>query len=189
MKFLTFAFLLASVATLTSGLAIRDDAAAREVLARDTEASGSVPVLIEIRAGGCPGIPKNAADDEWHVLLRLDTRSITYVGNTGKDKKPISMDGLNQVIKQMGGRHHDVLVGKKKDTCYVYELVWSGNDWKDKKDADGAAIMGRQGTYSAISGEKVPYMGSLGKTFSPATANTKSPPIPISSHATYLKLT
>ncbi len=116
------------------------------------------------------------------MRLRLDTRGITYVGNKVSGKEG-SMTGLNQLITTMGGRHHDVLVGKKTGTCYVYGLLFDGKTFLDHQDGDGAAITGPQSTYSSISGEKLTYIGALPKTFTIATAasNSKAIHIPFGS--------
>jgi hypothetical protein len=97
-----------------------------------------------------------------HVWIRTDTRSQTY-----KDRTGATYEGLNQLIKDTGGKHKDLVVGNSQG-YYEYGLGFSGDDWKKKTNADGAKITDYAGEYVEVTDDKThqsvesyEYMGQV----------------------------
>ncbi|KAK3386853.1 hypothetical protein B0H63DRAFT_141488 [Podospora didyma] len=109
--------------------------------------------LISKRA---PTIPAGKDANKLHVWVRLDTRPITYDSRSGA-----THDGLNQLMKDTGGRHVDVIVGNAKG-YNEYGLKFNDKTWQKKANGDGAAVSAYAGPYEATKGEALTYKGQVG---------------------------
>lgn len=81
-----------------------------------------------------PKVPTGKDATKLHVWIRTDTRPSTYDERNGA-----SHEGLNQLMKDTGGRHKDVVVGNSKG-YWEYGLMFDDRSWQTKKNGDGAPI-------------------------------------------------
>jgi hypothetical protein len=109
-----------------------------------------------------PPVPAGKSAVKLHVWIRTDTRSQTY-----KDKNGATFEGLNQLIKDTGGKHKELVVGNCQG-YYEYGLAFSGDGWQKKTNADGAKITDYSGEYVEVidkdpklSVESYEYMGQV----------------------------
>ncbi|KXX77835.1 hypothetical protein MMYC01_206976 [Madurella mycetomatis] len=110
-------------------------------------------VHLSKRAG--PTLPEGEDDSKLHVWLRLDTRPSTYDNRKGAEH-----DGLNQLMKDTGGRHVDVVVGNSKG-YKEYGLQFKDKEWQTKPNGDGAEIMAYSDNYQRVTGERFTYQGQV----------------------------
>jgi hypothetical protein len=164
MKFSTPFLLLASLVTFISAEpASAGTAVEARVHARDFvgEAVDSLDDL-QFPKRAAPPVPAGKSAKKLHVWIRTDTRSQTY-----KDRTGATYEGLNQLIKDTGGKHKDLVVGNSQG-YYEYGLGFSGDDWKKKTNADGAKITDYAGEYVEVTDDKThqsvesyEYMGQV----------------------------
>lgn len=102
-----------------------------------------------------PTIPEGEDDSKLHVWIRLDTRPTTYDNRNGADH-----DGLNQLMKDTGGRHVDVIVGNSKG-YNEYGLMFKDKTWRSKPNGDGAEVVAYGDPYDSVAGERFTYQGQV----------------------------
>lgn len=81
-----------------------------------------------------PSVPQGIdTTNKLQVSLRTDARLITY-----DDRQGTNHEGLNQLVKDIGGRHRDVIVGKE-EIFYQYGLQFFVTDdsWLKVPSGDG----------------------------------------------------
>src|SRR3569833_601106 len=111
------------------------------------------------RAGGCPGLPANADPNLLHVDHRLDKRPARAI--EGNKEMGITMDNLKQLLKDMYGRHIDVLIGNSKE-CKSFDLAFKDKTWLNYNDGDGAPIQARERAYMDLGADQqLQYKGHL----------------------------
>ncbi|KAI4866634.1 hypothetical protein F4820DRAFT_416220 [Hypoxylon rubiginosum] len=105
-----------------------------------------------------PTLPLGKDDTKLHVWIRTDNRKTTYDARSGANH-----DGLNQLMKDTGGRHKDVVIGNK-DGYWEYGLQFENSDWQTKPNGDGAPIDLYAGSYEQVPGgqETFQYRGQVG---------------------------
>ena len=126
----------------------------------DVSTAPHIDAEIETRDGlyrRAPTLPAGKDATKLHVWLRLDTRPITY-----DDRGGAKHEGLNQLIKDTGGRHVDVVVGNANDGYHEYGLQFVDKNWQKKTNGDGAPIDVYTGDYVAAPGEQFTYQGQVG---------------------------
>lgn len=104
-----------------------------------------------------PPVPYGKDDKKLHVWIRTDERPSTY-----DDRSGATHEGLNQLIKDTGGRHKDVVVGNSKG-YYEYGLQFNDKTWLKKPNGDGAAVSSYDGAYIEVKGghEAFEYKGQV----------------------------
>jgi hypothetical protein len=159
MKFQTPLLLLASLFTFvcaeTAGASTALDARSHP---RDF--SGEVNSALEdlhLTKRGAPQVPKGKDANKLHVWIRTDERPITY-----DDRSGATHEGLNQLMKDTGGRHKDVIVGNSK-SHFEYGLMFDNKDWQKKPNGDGAKVSEYAGDYVEVKGghESYEYKGQV----------------------------
>ncbi|KAI9640613.1 hypothetical protein NHQ30_010912 [Ciborinia camelliae] len=135
MKFQTPLLLLATLLTYVSG-EVEDASRShardfsvdipRDIAITDTYAN------VEKRTN--PTLPAGKDASKLQVWIRTDTRAMTY-----DDRHGAPHDGLNQLMKDTGGRHVDVIVSSGKK-YYEYGLMFSDKSWQTKPNGDGAPV-------------------------------------------------
>lgn len=108
-----------------------------------------------------PVFPPNADTTKLHIWLRLDTRPSTY-----DDRGGANHEGLNQLMKDTGGRHIDVIVGSrnpktKEGTFREYGLMFADPSWQSKANGDGAPVVAYFGTYDPSPQQEFTYKGEV----------------------------
>ena len=92
-----------------------------------------------MRKSICPSVLRwMDATNKLHVWLRTDVRLITY-----DDRRGANHEGLNQLIRDIGGRHVDVVIGNGKN-YYQYGLEFCLADyrWLEVPNGDGIPVDG-----------------------------------------------
>jgi hypothetical protein len=107
------------------------------------------------KSGG-PPVPAGKDASKLHVWRRLDTRPTEYDNRSGA-----SHDGLNQLMKDTGGRHVDLVIGNPTKGYREYGLMFQGPDWLTKANGDGAAVEAYGDKYEKETGEKLTYVGQV----------------------------
>lgn len=97
------------------------------------------------------------ATNKLHVWLRTDARLITY-----DDRQGAKHEGLNQLVKDIGGRHRDIVIGNCK-TFYQYGLQFCLADyrWLEVPNGDGISVEGYGEEYKPGKGQVLQYMGHV----------------------------
>jgi hypothetical protein len=92
-----------------------------------------------------------------HVWLRTDARLITY-----DDRQSANHEGLNQLVKDIGGRHMDVVIGNGKNV-YQYRLEFCLADyrWLEVPNGDGTLVDGYGEEYEPGKGQVLQYIGHV----------------------------
>ncbi|KAI0181174.1 hypothetical protein GGR52DRAFT_567412 [Hypoxylon sp. FL1284] len=105
-----------------------------------------------------PTVPIGKDETKLHVWIRTDNRPTTY-----DDRSGANHDGLNQLMRDTGGRHKDVVVGNSNG-FWEYGLQFSSSDALSKPNGDGAAIEAYAGIYIEVPGgqESFQYRGQVG---------------------------
>jgi len=103
-----------------------------------------------------PTLPAGKDATKLHVWTRLDTRPTEY-----DDRGGASHDGLNQLMKDTGGRHVDVIVGSPSSGFQQYGLKFAGRDWMQKPNGDEAEVEPYNEPYKKTAGEGFKYIGQL----------------------------
>lgn len=150
MKLSTPLLLFASLISYVSAEAtVASDALTARVHARDfdVEANNALESA-EIFKRAAPSVPKGKDATKLHVWIRTDERPITYDSRSGA-----THEGLNQLMKDTGGRHKDVVVGNSKG-FYEYGLMFDDPSWQKKANGDGAPVSEYAGAYVEVKGGK-----------------------------------
>jgi hypothetical protein len=148
MKFSTPFLLLASLVTFisaesaTAGTAVEARVHARDFVGEVTDSLDN----FQLSKRAKPTIPKGGDDKKLHIWIRTDTRPSTY-----KDRTGATYEGLNQLLKDTGGKHKDLVVGNSKG-FYEYGLQFADNGWKSKSNGDGANVDDYSGEYVEVDG-------------------------------------
>lgn len=160
MKFLDLSIAIVSLVGFTIGHPLLDER---------KEVSNYHP--IEARTDAV-SIPAGKDGNALHLWLRLDTTDAVYDNRAGIDHS-----NLNQVIKDMGGQHTDVIVGTKSSKR-EYGLLFSDKSWLKMPNGDGATIEPYGLNYKKLEGQRVTYVGQLaaGTTQADAQAQCKFSP-------------
>ncbi|MCJ1252162.1 hypothetical protein MMC30_009401 [Trapelia coarctata] len=116
-----------------------------------------------------PSIPTGKDATKLHVWTRLDTRESTFDNRNGA-----SHDGLNQLMKDTGGRHVAVIVGNPSAGFHEYGLKFDDESWQTKPNGDGAPMLAYDGEYSAKTGETFTYRGQLDGRSTTSSVHTKA---------------
>ena len=103
-----------------------------------------------------PSVPAGKDATKVHVWTRLDTRKTTYDNRAGPNH-----DGLNQLIKDTGGRHVDVVIGNPTKGFNEYGLKFSDPLWQQKANGDGAAVEVYALPFEPTQGQTFTYQGQL----------------------------
>lgn len=105
-----------------------------------------------------PSVPKGKDATKLHVWIRTDERPSTY-----DDRSGASHEGLNQLMKDTGGRHKDVVIGNPSKGYYEYGLQFNDKTWLKKPNGDGAAVSSYDGAYVEVKGghEMFEYKGQV----------------------------
>ncbi|KAE8336065.1 hypothetical protein BDV24DRAFT_142538 [Aspergillus arachidicola] len=144
-----FTYVFAEAAGAGTALDVRSHA--RDFV---TRASDSLPDL-DLSKRAAPPVPTDGDATRLHVWIRTDQRPSTY-----DDRSGARHDGLNQLMKDTGGRHKDVVIGNSKG-YYEYGLQFNDPSWQKKPSGDGAAVSAYAGEYVEVKGgqEKYEYKG------------------------------
>ncbi|KAB8253530.1 hypothetical protein BDV32DRAFT_156065 [Aspergillus pseudonomiae] len=146
-----FTYLLAEAPGAGTALDVRSHA-------RDfgTRASNALPDL-DLSKRAAPPVPAGKDATRLHVWIRTDGRPSTY-----DDRSGAKHDGLNQLMKDTGGRHKDVVIGNSKG-YYEYGLQFNDPSWQKKPNGDGAAVSEYAGPYVEVKGghESYEYKGEV----------------------------
>lgn len=126
--------------------------------ARDfgTRASNALPDLDLSKRAASP-VPAGKDATRLHVWIRTCGRPSTY-----DDRSGAKHDGLNQLMKDTGGRHKDVVIGNSIG-YYEYGLQFNDPSWQKKPNGDGAAVSEYAGPYVEVKGrhESYEYKGEV----------------------------
>ncbi|KAI1370099.1 hypothetical protein F4677DRAFT_458127 [Hypoxylon crocopeplum] len=82
-----------------------------------------------------PTLPLGKDGTKLHVWVRTDNRPSNY-----DDRSGANHEGLNQLMKDTGGRHKDVVIGNDEGGFWEYGLQFENSDWQTKPNGDGAPI-------------------------------------------------
>ncbi|OTB04209.1 hypothetical protein M426DRAFT_262431 [Hypoxylon sp. CI-4A] len=106
-----------------------------------------------------PTLPGGKDATKLHVWVRTDNRPITY-----DDRSGARHDGLNQLMKDTGGRHKDVVIGNDDGGFWEYGLQFENSDWQTKPNGDGAPVDLYAGDYEEVPNgqESYQYRGQVG---------------------------
>jgi hypothetical protein len=108
--------------------------------------------------GARPSVPQGIhATYKLHVWLRTDARLITY-----DDRQGAKHEGLNQLVKDIGGRHRDVVIGNGEN-LYQYGLQYCLVDyrWLEVPNGDGILVDGYGEEYEYGKGQVLQYIGHV----------------------------
>ena len=86
----------------------------------------------------------------------MDTRASTY-----DDRSGASHEGLNQLKKDTGGKHVDVVMGNPSKGFNEYGLMFNDKSWTSRPNGDGARVSAYGWEYKATAGEQLTYIGKL----------------------------
>ncbi|KAE8310514.1 hypothetical protein BDV41DRAFT_391611 [Aspergillus transmontanensis] len=147
------AFTYVSAEAAGAGTALDVRSHARDFV---TRASNALPDL-ELFKRAAPPVPAGKDETMLHVWIRTDERPSTY-----DDRSGAKHDGLNQLMKDTGGRHKDVVIGNSKG-YYEYGLQFNDRSWQKKPNGDGAAVSEYAGPYVEVKGghESYEYKGEV----------------------------
>lgn len=147
------AFTYISAEAAGSGTALDVRSHARDFV---TRASNALPDL-DLSKRAAPPVPAGKDATRLHVWIRTDERPSTY-----DDRSGAKHDGLNQLMKDTGGRHKDVVIGNSKG-YYEYGLQFNDPSWQKKPNGDGAAVSEYAGPYVEVKGghESYEYKGEV----------------------------
>jgi hypothetical protein len=159
MKFQTPLLLLASLFTYVSaevpsaGTALESRSHPRDFLG----GLDNTPQDFHLSKRAAPEVPNGKDATKLHVWIRTDERPSTY-----DDRSGANHEGLNQLMKDTGGRHKDVIVGNSKG-YYEYGLMFNDRSWQTKSNGDGAPVSEYAGKYIEVKGgrESFEYKGQV----------------------------
>ncbi|KAK3319997.1 hypothetical protein B0T19DRAFT_445772 [Cercophora scortea] len=161
MKLNVLSLLFASLLVFASGQDVAERAHPRDFSI--TESGLTLPSIHETTApkrdttaiAANPVIPAGKDATKLHVWTRLDTRPKTYV------VPGVNHDGLNQLMKDIGGRHMDVIVGNPTKGYIAIGLEFSDKDWLNKDNGDGFPVDSYSVPKDTIAGETFDYKGQV----------------------------
>lgn len=112
----------------------------------------------ELSKRAVPSVPQGKDATKLHVWIRTDERPSTFDSRSGA-----SHEGLNQLMKDTGGRHKDVVIGNPTKGYYEYGLQFEDRSWLTKPNGDGAAVSSYDGPYTEVKGgqEMFEYQGQV----------------------------
>ncbi|KAJ4372648.1 hypothetical protein N0V86_008011 [Didymella sp. IMI 355093] len=112
----------------------------------------------QLQKRALPSVPKGKDATKLHVWIRTDERPSTY-----DDRSGASHEGLNQLMKDTGGRHKDVIIGNPTKGFWEYGLQFNDKTWLKKPNGDGAAVSSYEGAYIEVEGghEMFEYKGQV----------------------------
>ncbi|KAJ5429704.1 hypothetical protein N7491_006720 [Penicillium cf. griseofulvum] len=116
-----FAYVSAEAAGASTALDVRSHA--RDFV---TRASNALPDL-DLSKRAAPPVPVGKDATRLHVWIRTDERPSTY-----DDRSGAKHEGLNQLMKDTGGRHKDVVIGNSKG-YYEYGLQFNDPSWQKSR--------------------------------------------------------
>ncbi|KAH8702955.1 hypothetical protein GQ44DRAFT_778277 [Phaeosphaeriaceae sp. PMI808] len=159
MKFQTPLFLLASLLSFVSA-EVTGTGITLDARSHPRDFVGEVNNALQdfhLSKRAAPKVPSGKDDTKLHVWIRTDERPITY-----DDRSGATHEGLNQLMKDTGGRHKDVVVGNSKG-YYEYGLQFNDKTWQTKPNGDGAAVSDYAGAYVEVKGghESYEYKGQV----------------------------
>ncbi|KAJ5185413.1 hypothetical protein N7472_010253 [Penicillium cf. griseofulvum] len=140
-----FAYVSAEAAGASTALDVRSHA--RDFV---TRASNALPDL-DLSKRAAPPVPVGKDATRLHVWIRTDERPSTY-----DDRSGAKHEGLNQLMKDTGGRHKDVVIGNSKG-YYEYGLQFNDPSWQKKPNGDGAAVSDYAGPYVEVKDGRESY--------------------------------
>ncbi|KAF1933104.1 uncharacterized protein M421DRAFT_416692 [Didymella exigua CBS 183.55] len=116
------------------------------------------PEAFQLSKRATPALPKGKDATKLHVWIRTDERPITYDERGGAPH-----EGLNQLMKDTGGRHKDIIVGNPSKGYWEYGLMFHDTTWQSKPNGDGAAVLSYEVNYKEIKNgkEAFQYMGQV----------------------------
>jgi hypothetical protein len=116
------------------------------------------PDTFQLPKRAVPALPKGKDATKLHVWIRTDERPINYDERGGA-----SHEGLNQLMKDTGGRHKDIVVGNPSKGYWEYGLMFNDATWQSKPNGDGAAVESYEVDYKEIKNgkEAFQYMGQV----------------------------
>jgi hypothetical protein len=105
-----------------------------------------------------PSVPGGIdAANKLHVWIRTDARLITY-----DDRQGANHEGLNQLVKDIGGRHMDVVIGNGKNVYqYGLEFCLADYRWLEVPNGDGTLVDGYGEEYEPGKGQVLQYIGHV----------------------------
>lgn len=105
-----------------------------------------------------PSLPTGSDATKLHIWIRTDKRALTYDNRSGA-----SHEGLNQLMKDTGGRHKDVVIGNPSRGYWQYGLEFQDERALRKPNGDGAAVASYSGAYKEVirGDEKFEYKGQV----------------------------
>ncbi|KAK7216910.1 hypothetical protein V2G26_004913 [Clonostachys chloroleuca] len=77
-----------------------------------------------------------AEGDKLHIWMRLDRRPKRFINRRG-----VRYDGLNYLIRTMGGKHKDIVIGNYKRGFYAYGLFFKDHTWQQRNNGNGAQLL------------------------------------------------
>ncbi|KAI2468944.1 hypothetical protein F4781DRAFT_396449 [Annulohypoxylon bovei var. microspora] len=154
MRFQTPLLLIASLITFVSG-----EAAGTRSHPRDLSVENIVDGDImghSQRVKRNPVLPPGKDDTKLHVWVRTDKETVTYDSSRG-----VNHEGLNQMMKDIGGNHVDVVIGNSHGYHEV-GLQFANKDWiKKHPNGDGAEIADYWENYITMPQETFEYRGQI----------------------------
>lgn len=155
MKIFNFAFFLASLAHLAFSIPLHPG---DEV---------STTHSLEAR-GDAVSVPKGDDGTKLHMWARLNAHETAYSRPDGTDHS-----GLDVLMKTMGGKHKDVIVGTKTSKR-EYGLEIANEGWlKTHPNGDGANTSPYADSYKKLDQQKITYIGELKATITQAMVETQ----------------
>lgn len=77
-----------------------------------------------------------AESDKLHIWMRLDRRPRRFINRRG-----VRYDGLNDLIRAMGGKHKDIVIGNYKKGFHAYGLYFKDHTWQQRNNGNGAQLL------------------------------------------------
>ncbi|VUC35466.1 unnamed protein product [Clonostachys rosea] len=89
------------------------------------------PVIVRWNLRVPPG-----ESDRLHIWMRLDRRPKRFDNRGG-----VKHDGLNDLIRTMGGKHKDIIIGNYKQGFHAYGLWFKDHTWQGRNNGNGAELL------------------------------------------------
>lgn len=139
---LTNVFTYVSAEAAGAGTALDVRSHARDFVTRASNALRN----LDLSKRAAPPVPAGKDATRLHIWIRPDERPSTY-----NDRSGAKHDGLNQLMKDTGGRHKEVVIGNTKG-YYEYGLQFNDPNWQKRPNGDGAAVSDYAGPYVEAKG-------------------------------------
>ncbi|KAJ8110233.1 hypothetical protein OPT61_g6870 [Boeremia exigua] len=143
-----------SAETLSTGVTLHTSSQIRDLsIHRDVH-----PGALQVPTRALQGVSIEKDSTKLHVWIRTDERPLHYDSRSG-----VNHDGLNQTIRDIGGRHRDVVVGNSSRGYYKYGLEFNDHIWLTIPNGDGAAVGSYAEQYTEVKDEHelFKYMGQV----------------------------